>query len=203
MATRADWLDLPGRLVVISGPSGAGKSTVTERLLQQPGIRARLSISTTTRPPRLGERAGFHYEFQDREQFEAARDRGEFLEWAEVHGNLYGTPAGPIRASLSLGECVLLVIDVQGGKSVKAQVPNALLVFIDAPSLEVLETRLRDRGSDDEASIARRLENARREIEIGTRFYDVTIPNHDLDTAVSELARFMTRNGCGGTQPDA
>lgn len=203
MAIREDWLGLPGRLVVVSGPSGAGKSTVTARLLGQPGIRARLSISATTRPPRPGERDGVHYFFHDRGRFEAARDRGEFLEWAEVHGNLYGTPAGPIRDVLARGDCVILVIDVQGGRLVKDQVPNALLVFIDAPSLEVLEARLRDRGTDDEATIARRLRNARREIEVGARDYDVTIPNHDLDTAVNELARYMSRNGCGGPAPDA
>ena len=199
----ADWLSLPGRLVVVSGPSGAGKSTVTGRLLGQPGIRARPSVSATTRPPRPGEEHGVHYFFMPRPEFEAARDRGEFLEWAEVHGNLYGTPTGPIKESLARRECVLLVIDVQGGHSVRRQVPNALLVFIDAPSLEVLERRLRDRGTDDEPTIRRRLENARREIEVGHRDYDVVIPNHDLDTAVAELALYLSRHGCGGPSPDA
>ena len=198
-----DWLDLPGRLVVVSGPSGAGKSTVTGRLLLQPGIRARLSVSATTRPPRGTEQDGRDYHFMTREEFEAALNRGEFLEWAEVHGNLYGTPTGPIKEVLARGECVILVIDVQGGAQVKRRVPNALLVFIDAPSLDVLERRLRDRGTDDESAIRRRLENARHEIAIGVRDYDIVIPNHDLDLAVAQLSRYLSQNGCGGPTPDA
>jgi len=198
-----DWLTLPGRLVVLSGPSGAGKSTLASRLLLRPGIRARLSISATTRPPRPGEADGVAYRFLTREAFEAARDRGEFLEWAEVHGNLYGTPAGPIREVLAGGECVFLVIDVQGGRRVKARVANALRVFIDAPSPEVLEQRLAGRGTDDEATIRRRLANARREIEVGHAEYDVVIPNQDLETAVSQLAHYLSHHGCGGPTPDA
>ena len=198
-----DWPTLPGRLVVLSGPSGAGKSTLTSRLLERPGIRARPSVSATTRPPRPGEVDGVHYHFTARAAFEAARDRGEFLEWAEVHGNLYGTPAGPIRQALARGECVILVIDVQGGQLVKRRVANALMVFIDAPSLETLEQRLVDRGTDDEATIRRRLENARREIEVGRRDYDLVIPNHDLETAVSQLAQYLSHHGCGGPTPDA
>ena len=198
-----DWLTLPGRLVVLSGPSGAGKSTVADRLLLRPGIRARRSVSATTRPPRPGEEDGVDYRFTTREAFESARDRGEFLEWAEVHGNLYGTPAGPIREALARGDCVFLVIDVQGGQKVKERVANALLVFIDAPSLEVLEQRLVGRGTDDEATIRRRLANARREIEVGRDAYDVVIPNQDLETAVSQLDHYLSRHGCGGPTPDA
>ena len=108
------WDRLPGRLVVVSGPSGSGKSTLVRRVLARPEVAVRLSVSATTRAPRPGEEPGRDYFFLSREAFEEARDRGEFLERAEVHGNLYGTPAGPVRADLEAGRCVLLEIDVQG-----------------------------------------------------------------------------------------
>lgn len=193
-----DWDGLPGRLIVVSGPSGVGKSTLTRRLVQHPGVRARLSVSATTRPPRPGERDGLDYYFTTREAFEAARDRGEFLEWAEVHGHLYGTPIGPIREVLAAGVCVVLVIDVQGGLQVRRRVANALLVFVHAPSLDALEARLRARGTDDEAAIRRRLDNARREIEMGEFYYDIKVLNEDLDEAVEGLVFSMVQNGCGG-----
>src|SRR4051812_46566350 len=109
-----DWASLPGRLVVVSGPSGSGKSTLVRRALATPGVRARLSISATTRAIRPGEAHGREYLFLTPEAFRDERDRGQFLEWAEVHGHLYGTPAAPVREALASGECVLLEIDVQG-----------------------------------------------------------------------------------------
>src|SRR5687767_2389617 len=113
-----DWDDLPGRLFVLSGPSGVGKSTLARHVAEAPGLRARLSVSVTTRAPRGDERDGVHYHFQTRDAFEAARDRDELLEWAEVHGHLYGTPAGPLRSWMAQGFCPILVIDVQGGVQV-------------------------------------------------------------------------------------
>jgi guanylate kinase len=192
---REDWAELPGRLIVVSGPSGSGKSTLVRRLLDRPGIRARVSVSATTRPPRPGERPDRDYLFLAREAFEAHRDR--FLEWAEVHGHLYGTPAEPVRAALARGICVLLVIDVQGAMLVRQKVPNALLVFIQVPSPELLEARLRGRGTDDDATIARRLANARQELAVADR-YDVQLINDDLDRAVEELAGLLIQNRCGG-----
>ena len=192
-----DWASLPGRLVVVSGPSGAGKSTVARRLVERPEARARLSISATTRPPRGEERDGVDYIFLDRAAFEAARERGEFLEWAEVHGHLYGTPIGPIRAAMAAGISPILVIDVQGGLLVRERVPGALLVFLNTPSPEVLEARLRSRGTDDEATIRRRLENARREVEVGRREYPIQVVNDQVDLAVAALIQVLKDHGCG------
>ena len=136
----------PGRLVVISGPSGSGKSTLVQRLLARPDLRLTVSVSATTRAPRPGEVPGRDYFFLTPEEFEAIR--GELLESAVVHGHHYGTPAGPVRRAIEQGFCVALVIDVQGGFQVREKVPDALLVFIQVPSLEMLEARLRARGTD-------------------------------------------------------
>lgn len=183
-----------GRLVVISGPSGSGKSTLVQRLLARPDLRLTRSISATTRAPRAGEEQGRDYFFMTPEEFEGIR--GELLESAEVHGHHYGTPAGPVRRATEQGLCVALVIDVQGGFQVRRKVPDALLVFIQVPSLEVLEARLRDRGTDTEETIARRLATARRELERASQ-YDVQVVNDDLDRAVEQLATILTHHGCG------
>ncbi len=185
-----------GRLVVISGPSGSGKSTLVRRLLLRPELRLRVSISATTRDPRPGEVNGRDYLFVGHEEFEQIRARGELLESALVHGQHYGTPAGPVWDAIERGLCVALVIDVQGGFQVRKKAPDALLVFIQVPCLEVLEARLRDRGTDSEATIERRLVNARREIELA-REYDVQVVNDDLDRAVEQLATILSQNGCG------
>jgi guanylate kinase len=189
------WDDLPGRLIVVSGPSGSGKSTLVRRVVARPEIRARLSVSATTRPIRPGEQEGRDYFFLSRPAFESARDRGEFLEWAQVYGNLYGTPAGPVHDALADGWCVVLEIDVQGALQVRKRVPSALLVFIDVPSLEVLEARLRARATDDEATIRRRLANARAELEQAS-LYDLRVINDDLDRAEQELATIVMQHGC-------
>jgi guanylate kinase len=188
-----DWANLPGQLVVLSGPSGSGKSTLARRLLALPGLRLKVSISATTRSPRAGEQSGRDYIFVTHEQFE--RMRGELLESALVHGNDYGTPAGPVREAMAEGYCVLLVIDVQGGLQVRKKVSGALLIFVEPPSLEVLESRLRERGTDDEPTIERRLAGARRELELAAS-YDVRVINDDLDRAVDDLAAILTRTGC-------
>jgi guanylate kinase len=190
-----DWTNLPGRLIVLSGPSGSGKSTLVQRLLERPGLRLEVSISATTRPPRAGELSGRHYVFLSAPEFENIRD--QLLESAEVHGHSYGTPAEPVRKALAQGTCVILVIDVQGGIQVREKVPSALLIFVRAPRLEVLEQRLRARGADDEATIQRRLANARRELELA-KCYDVHLVNDDLDRSVDELAAILVQNHCGG-----
>lgn len=192
---QVDWTDLPGRLIVLSGASGSGKSTLVKRLLERPELRLRVSVSATTRAPRPGEQPGRDYAFLSREEFEAIR--GQLLESAEVHGHSYGTPAEPVRQALAEGICVILVIDVQGGFQVREKVPGALLIFVQAPSLEDLERRLRARGTDDEATIQHRLMNARRELEM-SKLYDVHVINDDVDRSVDELAGILVRNHCGG-----
>ncbi len=194
MVEEIDWTRLPGRLIVLSGPSGSGKSTLVQRLLARPGLRLQVSISATTRPPRPGEQTGRDYFFLSSQEFEDIR--GQLLESAQVHGHSYGTPAPPVRQALERGTCVILVIDVQGAFQVREKVPNALLVFVDVPSLEVLEQRLRARGTDDEATIQGRLAGARRELEL-SKFYDVHVVNDDLERSVDELAAILVQNHCG------
>jgi guanylate kinase len=195
MSSEGDgWATLPGRLIVISGPSGSGKSTLVRRLLDRDDLRVKVSVSATTRPPRPGEERDRDYVFISLEQFE--RIRSELLESAQVHGHFYGTPAEPVRLALADGYCVILVIDVQGGFQVRQKVPQVLLVFVQPPSLEVLEGRLRARGTDDETTIERRLGNARREMELAAG-YDVHVINDELDDAVDGLAAILKRNGCG------
>lgn len=185
-----------GRLVVISGPSGSGKSTVCKRVLDLPGISAALSVSMTTRAPRPGEQEGVEYYFRSRNEFALARDRGELLEWAHVHGNQYGTPAAPVAAALESGKCVLLEIDVQGAFQVKKNRPDAVLVFLHPPGFQALEERLKVRGSDDLQTIERRLANARHEIE-QAKGYDHELVNEDLDSCVRSLADILIHIGCG------
>jgi guanylate kinase len=187
-----DWSNLPGSLVVVSGASGTGKSTLVRRVLERPDVHARLSISATTRPIRPGEADGTDYYFLSQDEFLKRRDQDEFLEWAEVHGNFYGTPAPPVADSLRQGRSVVLEIDVQGALQVQNRVPSAVLVFVHAPSMEVLESRLRARCTDNEATIQKRLTNARGEIEQASR-YDHQIINDDLETAVAALAAILNR----------
>ena len=195
----AAWAALPGRLIVISGPSGSGKSTLAQRLLERADLKLRVSVSATTRPARAGEQDGRDYYFVSPEKFTEMLPG--LLEFAQVHGQMYGTPAEPVRQALTLGYCVLLIIDVQGGLQVRSKVPGALLVFIQVPDLNVLKTRLRRRGSDSEAVIERRIANAQWEIEMAGQ-YDVQVINDDLDRAVQELASILVAHGCGGRKND-
>jgi guanylate kinase len=188
------WEALPGRLIVVSGPSGSGKSTLVRRLLTRPDLHLQLSVSVTTRRPRPGEDPDHDYIFVSPDQFAAIRD--DLLEWAQVHDHYYGTPAEPVRRAMAEGLCVVLVIDVQGGFQVRQKVPSALLMFVQPPSMEVLESRLRARQTDDDLTIERRLQNARREIQLAAG-YDVHVINDELERAVDELALILTKGGCG------
>jgi len=172
-------------LLVLSGPSGAGKSTLARRLASADS-RIWRSVSMTTRAPREGERNGIDYIFVTREEFARAIEKGEMLEYAEVHGELYGTPRAPVADRLLQGRDVLLVIDVQGGMQIRRAAPDAVLIFVLPPSRAALEARLRERGSEDERVLRMRLKTADAEVAMA-RKYDYLVINDDLDRAVAEL----------------
>jgi guanylate kinase len=172
-------------VVVISGPSGAGKSTFVHELLRlHPDLV--YSVSATSRPRREHEVEGKDYFFLDRDDFRARIERSEFVEWAEVHGELYGTLRAQIDQSLAAGKNVLLDIDVQGGRAVRRIYPDGVFIFILPPSLARLEERLRGRGTDSEERIRLRLENARREIGLAHE-YDYAVVNDDWDLAARKM----------------
>jgi len=170
-----------GALLVISGPSGAGKSTLIKEILQKlPNVY--FSISTTTRPKREGEVEGKDYFFVSPQEFKKEIERGNFLEWAKVHGNYYGTSLKPVKKALEEGKLVLFDIDVQGFKALKktALAPLLTSLFIAPPSLEELKRRLRARGSDDTTTIQKRIENALEEMK-AMEFYDYVLINKELE----------------------
>jgi guanylate kinase len=179
-----------GVLLVLAGTSGAGKGTVGS-VLREADPELHWSVSWTTRAPRPGERAGIDYHFVSREAFEALRDAGGFLEWFEVYGDLKGTPIEYVREQLAAGHDVMLEIDVQGALAVKQKLPEALLVFVQAPSRAEQRRRLEARGSDSEESIERRLEQAEAEERIGAEQFDAVVVNRDVDQAVRDLAAIL------------
>jgi len=178
-------MDSPGKLLVIAAPSGAGKSSLVKALLEK-DPRLALSVSHTTRAPRGQEQDGREYWFTTREAFLAMIARGDFLEHAEVHGNLYGTSRSGIEARLAAGKDVVLEIDWQGALQIKALFPQALMIFVLPPSWDELERRLRGRGEDLPEVIAQRLANARHEVAQAERF-DFVIINGYLEKALAEL----------------
>jgi guanylate kinase len=177
-----------GKLVVVTGPSGVGKGTLLKILAERHPQRFVFSISATTRPPRSGEVDGKEYFFLTRPEFELRQSEGAFLEWAEYAGNLYGTPRQAVEAWISAGEVVLLEIELVGARKVAQAFPDAQKIFITPPSLAVLEQRIRDRGMDNEAAIAKRMQHAQAEIDAAQEF-DVAIINDDLETALGELEK--------------
>lgn len=178
-----------GRLFVITAPSGAGKTSLIDALMRDdPSLK--LSISYTTRAPRPGEKNGVDYHFVDDATFLAMRGRGEFLESAEVHGYRYGTSKRVITDALARGDDLILEIDWQGARQVRAIYPEAVGIFILPPSIEELERRMRARGQDSDAVIRRRLENARGEMDHAGEF-NYAIINKDFETAQRELAQVI------------
>lgn len=178
-----------GLLVVISAPSGGGKGTILKELFaRDPNLR--LSVSATTRRPRPGEEHGKQYYFLSREEFEALIREGKMLEHAQYVGNYYGTPREPVEEWTSQGRDVVLEIEVQGGAQVKRLMPECVSIFIMPPSLEVLAERLRGRGTEDEATVQKRLEAAREEIP-HAKDYDYVVYNDRLEDAVEEIQAIL------------
>ena len=180
----------PGTLFIVSGPSGAGKGTLVRALLDRvPAVW--LSVSATTRDPRPGEIDGVHYVFLSPEEFDRRIAESGFLEWAEVHGNRYGTLRATVEDRVARGEIVVLEIDPQGAAQVKEAMPESVLVFIEPPSFAELRNRLVKRGSETPEQIERRLRTAKEELAIaGT--YDYVIINDDVEQASDELAAIVT-----------
>ncbi len=187
-----------GDLFIVSSPSGAGKTTLIRRVLEDPRIGGTLhfSVSHTTRPPRAGETDGVEYHFCNEASFRELEVAGGFLEWAVVHGNLYGTSRAEVEPRLAAGTDVLLDIDVQGARQVRSSVPEAVKIIVFPPSRQVLEQRLRARASDAADAVARRLAVAAKEMaEFGE--YDYAIINDGLEPAVDELRSIIVARRAG------
>jgi guanylate kinase len=182
---------MSGKLFVITAPSGAGKTSLIEAVMRlDPTLK--ISVSYTTRAPRKGEKEGVDYHFVDPPQFVAMRDRGEFLESAEVHGNFYGTSRQVILDALARGDDLILEIDWQGAQQVRRLYPQCIGIFILPPSVDELERRMRARGQDSDEVIRRRVENAREELAHAGEF-NYAIINKDFETAKHELADIIRK----------
>ncbi|MEC4184065.1 guanylate kinase [Adlercreutzia sp. R21] len=178
-----------GNLFVISGPSGTGKGTIIARLVKEVPD-AWVSVSATTRRPRPGEVEGVSYYFLPKDDFLALADEGGFLEWAQYSDNCYGTPLASVQREMAAGKQVILEIEVQGALQVKEKMPEAHLVFIEPPSLEELERRLRGRGTETDDVVRKRMDTAL--VELSHKMeYDIRLVNDDLDEAVAQLVAYV------------
>ena len=178
-----------GLLVVISAPSGGGKGTILKELFAKDDNLV-LSVSATTRSPRPGEEHGKQYYFLQKEGFEELISQGKMLEYAQYVGNYYGTPREPVEQWMAQGKDVVLEIEVQGGAQIKKLMPGCVSIFILPPSMEVLEKRLRDRGTEEDATVRKRLEKAREEIP-HAKDYDYVVFNDRLEDAVEDLRAIL------------
>ncbi len=180
-----------GRLVVLSGPSGVGKSSINSDVARRTG--AMFSVSVTTRPPRNGEVSGREYRFVDRAAFERMIERDELLEWAEIFGNLYGTPAGPVLEAFAADKVVLLEIDVQGALQVHEKMPEATFILVVPPDDEELQRRLRGRGTENAESFRMRYGKAKDELRIArdSKMYAHVVVNDNLETAIRDIVMIV------------
>ena len=177
------------KLIIITGPSGVGKGTVVKELLDK-DKDIWLSVSATTRSPRMGEKNGENYYFISDEKFKDMIDKKEFLEWAQFAGNYYGTPISTVNEKIEKGFIVLLEIEVEGAKQIKKKFPEALSIFLLPPSKAELEKRIRNRGTEKEEAIDRRLRRADYEIASSDEF-DFVLTNHDVDETVKEVFKII------------
>ena len=177
------------KLIIITGPSGVGKGTVVKELLER-NKDIWLSISATTRNPRVGEKDGLNYYFISEERFKDMIDKKQFLEWAQFAGNYYGTPLSTVNEKIEKGFVVLLEIEVEGVKQIKEKFPEALSIFLLPPSKAELEKRIRNRGTEKEEAINRRLSRANYEIASSNQF-DFVLTNHDVDETVKEVFKII------------
>lgn len=180
------------RILILSGPSGSGKSTVVRELLRRTPVPIRLSVSATTRAPRPGEQDGREYHFLSQDEFGQRREAGEFLECAEVHstGNWYGTLISEVDRARAENAWALLEIDVQGAQNVLGKFPDAVSIFLRTSTDDIFERRLRERGTETEEGIQRRLQSARDELRQADG-YQFQVYNDDLDLAVAEIIRIL------------
>lgn len=179
-----------GALLIISAPSGAGKTTICRKLLAR-RKDLRYSTSCTTRAPRPGEKDGKSYFFLDRDEFKRKIQRGEFLEWAIVHDEYYGTPKRFVEDETKTGRHVIMAIDVQGAMSIRRKHPSAILVFVLPPSFDALKSRLAHRGGQAADEVAKRLANSRGELA-AAKEYDYVVVNDDLEKAVKQISCILT-----------
>lgn len=175
---------MTGRLMVLSGPGGVGKSTIVSQLRNQSNFF--FSVSATTRQPRVGEVDGVDYHFIDEQRFDEMVENGEFLEWARFAGFRYGTPSAPVLRALERGLNVLLEIEIEGARQIRRNRPDALLIFLQPPSMADLERRITGRGTDTPERIAARLDLARVEMAAAGEFDEVLI-NHEVEQVVAAL----------------
>ncbi len=182
-----------GRLFVLSGPSGVGKDAVLSRMKRR-RMDFHFTITATTRAKRQGERNGVDYIFMARDDFQRMIDEDGLLEWAEVYGNLYGVPKSQVAEALERGSNVLVKVDVQGAATVKRLYPDSVLIFLEPPSMDSLDRRLMERGTEQGEELRIKLETAREEMKAAD-WFDYKVVNHDgkLDEAVSEIDRIVSR----------
>ncbi|MDA3971846.1 MAG: guanylate kinase [Desulfobulbaceae bacterium] len=174
---------MKGNIIILSAPSGTGKTTILRKIMPELG-HISFSISHTTRKARVGEKNGVDYHFVDQEEFLRLKEQGEFIEWAEVHGNYYGTSVLSVVQLQEQGQDVVLDIDIQGARQVREKLPEASSIFIIPPSWEEQEKRLRGRGTDDETTIHLRLTNAKAELK-DIDLYDFVVVNDTIDDAAA------------------
>jgi guanylate kinase len=190
-----------GLLLVLSAPSGTGKTTLARRFVES-HPEAAFSISMTTREPRGAEQEGVDYHFVDALTFQQMIERDALVEWAEVHGHFYGSPQSAVDRAFATGGIAVFDIDVQGGQSIQRRYPEAVLVFVLPPSMAELERRLRERGTESEDAIRRRMLAARSELEHGARAYEYLVVNDAVDRAYADLEAIMTAERCRRSRVD-